>query len=71
MKKKNSKVDYEIDLFQIFKIIWKEKIKIIIIVIASFLVGYIYTGDKQSPNSFVAKIDFELGKETEYIKFLQ
>ena len=70
MKKKNSKVDYEIDLFQIFKIIWKEKIKIIIIVIASFLVGYIYTGDKQSPNSFEAKIDFELGKETEYIKFL-
>tara|TARA_B100000989_G_scaffold138469_1_gene102955 strand:- start:1534 stop:2622 length:1089 start_codon:yes stop_codon:yes gene_type:complete len=70
MKKKNSKIEYEIDLLELFKIIWKEKIKIIVIVIASFLVGYTYIGDKQNVSSYEGKINFELGKETEYIKFL-
>ncbi len=51
MKKNTPLYDDEIDLIALFKIIWDGKIKILLITIISFLIGFGYS--YQIPNNYL------------------
>ena len=70
MNIKKSKLDYELDLFQMIRIIWKEKIIITLIVVISFLIGYFLNKNETKLPSYEIKINIESGKQSDYIKFL-
>jgi len=64
-----SKENYEIDLLELFKVVWKEKIKIILIVLFSIGVGVYYVVENKQPPSYIISLNFDKGKNSEYIKF--
>ena len=51
MEQKTSGLDYEIDLLKLFKIIWREKIKIILIVLISYGIGAYYVANNKNKNA--------------------
>lgn len=71
MEQKTSGLDYEIDLLKLFKIIWREKIKIILIVLISYGIGAYYVANNNQPPSYKISLDFKEGKRAEYLKFLR
>jgi hypothetical protein len=69
MNQKTSKIDYEIDLLELFKVIWREKVKIILIVLFSFGIGVYYVVKNTQPPSYDISLDFYKGKNSDFIKF--
>jgi len=67
MKKNFLSYDDEIDLIALFKIIWNGKIKILLITIISFLVGYVY--NSQIPRNYLNSLTINPNENTEFIKF--
>lgn len=69
MKKKSPLYnDDEIDLIALFKIIWKGKIKILLITIISFLIGFGYS--TQIPINYVSSLPIKKSHNSEYNKFV-
>jgi len=71
MIKKVSNADYEINLLKLIKIFWKEKIKIIAIVLIFFGIGAYYVAKNPQPTSYNISLELKEGKKSELIKFLQ
>ena len=67
MKKNSLLYDDEIDLIALFKIIWNGKIKILLITIISFLVGYVY--NSQIPRNYLNSLTINPSDNIEFIKF--
>lgn len=69
MKKKSANIhDNEIDLVEIFKILYLEKWKIIILTISSFLIGIFYINF--TPGNFQVDVEFGKSPESQFIKYL-
>jgi LPS O-antigen subunit length determinant protein (WzzB/FepE family) len=69
MKKKNHIYhEDEIDLINLFKIIWDDKIKILIFTIISFLIGFGYS--YQIPNNNLYSLVIKKSEKTEFYKLL-
>ena len=66
MKKNSSLYDDEIDLIALFKIIWDGKIKILLITIISFLVGFGY--NSQIPVNYFNSLIIKPSKTNEFLK---
>ena len=66
MKKNSPLYDDEIDLIALFKIIWDGKIKILLITIISFFVGFLY--NYQIPIHYSNSLTIKPSKTTEFIK---
>lgn len=66
MKKNSLQYDDEIDLIALFKIIWHGKIKILLITIISFLVGFGY--NYQIPRNYLNSLNISTSKASEFIK---
>jgi len=66
MKKNSPIYDDEIDLIALFKIIWDGKIKILLITLISFLVGFVY--NSQIPENYLNSLDIKPHENTEFIK---
>jgi LPS O-antigen subunit length determinant protein (WzzB/FepE family) len=66
--KKNANLyhDDEIDLFNILKIIWFEKIKILLILIISLLIGFGYL--YQTPKNYLNSLTIKSSKTVEFLK---
>ena len=67
MKKNSPLYEDEIDLIALFKIIWDGKIKILLITIISFLVGFAY--NSQIPRNYLNSLTIYPSKNSEFIKF--
>jgi len=67
MKKNSPLYEDEIDLIALFKIIWDDKIKILLITIISFLVGLGY--NSQIPINYLNSLTIYPSKTSEFIKF--
>ena len=67
MKKNSPLYEDEIDLIALFKIIWDGKIKILLITIISFLVGFAY--NSQIPINYLNSLTIKPSKTTEFLKF--
>src|SRR6056300_718035 len=66
MKKNSALYDDEIDLIALFKIIWDGKIKILLITIISFFVGFLY--NSQIPVNYTNSLTIKTSKPTEFLK---
>ena len=66
MKKNSPLYDDEIDLIALFKIIWDGKIKILLITIISFFVGFLY--NSQIPVNYTNSLTIKPSKPTEFLK---
>ena len=66
MKKNTSLHDDEIDLIALFKILWDNKIKIILITIISFLIGLGYS--YQLPNNYLHSLTISKSYSSQFIK---
>ena len=66
MKKNSPVYDDEIDLIALFKIIWNGKIKIILITLVSFLVGFGY--NSQIPTIYKNSLSINPYKASEFLK---
>ena len=66
MKKNSSIYDDEIDLTALFKIIWDGKLKILLIVIISFLLGIVY--NSKVPSNYLISLNLKKAKFNEFIK---
>jgi LPS O-antigen subunit length determinant protein (WzzB/FepE family) len=66
MKKNSPLYDDEIDLIALFKIIWDGKIKILLITIISFFVGFVY--NSQIPVNYTNSLTIKLSKPIEFLK---
>ena len=64
--KKNSPLYDEIDPIALFKIIWDGKIKILLITIISFFVGFVY--NSQIPVNYKNSLTIKLSKPIEFLK---
>jgi capsular polysaccharide biosynthesis protein len=67
MKKNSPVYDDEIDLIALFKIIWHDKFKILLITIISFLVGFAY--NSQIPRNYLNSLTIYPSKTSEFKKF--
>lgn len=65
-KNANSNHDDEIDLFSILKIIWFEKIKILLIIIISLLIGFGYL--YQTPKNYLNSLTIKSSKNIDFLK---
>ena len=62
MKKKITlNYDDEIDLVALFKVMWGDKIKILVIILISFLVGVLYS--YKTPNNYLIKVTLTKSKD--------
>lgn len=68
MKKKSPSYDDELDFIVLFKIIWNGKIKIVIITIISFLIGFGYT--YLIPNDYVTSLNIKRVEYDNFSKFI-
>jgi LPS O-antigen subunit length determinant protein (WzzB/FepE family) len=66
MKKNSPLYDDEIDLIALFKIIWDSKIKILLITIISFFVGFVY--NSQIPVNYINSLTIKPSKPIEFLK---
>jgi LPS O-antigen subunit length determinant protein (WzzB/FepE family) len=66
MKKNSPLYDDGIDLIALFKIIWDGKIKILLITIISFFVGFVY--NSQIPVNYTNSLTIKTGKSTEFLR---
>ena len=66
MKKNSSLYDDEIDLIALFKIIWDGKIKILLITIISFFVGFVY--NSKIPVNYTNSLTIKPSKPFEFLK---
>ena len=66
MKKNSPLYDDEIDLIALFKIIWDGKIKILLITIISFFVGFVY--NSQIPVNYTNSLTIKTSKSIEFLK---
>ena len=66
MKKNSPLYDDEIDLIALFKIIWDGKIKILLITITSFFVGFVY--NSQIPVNYTNSLTIKHSRPIEYLK---
>ena len=66
MKKNSPLFDDEIDLIALFKIIWDGKIKILLITIISFFVGFVY--NSQIPVNYTNSLTIKPSKLIEFLK---
>ena len=66
MKKNSPLYDDEIDLTALFKIIWDGKIKILLITIISFFVGFVY--NSQIPVNYTNSLTIKPSKPIEFLK---
>ena len=66
MKKNTPLHDDEIDLIALFKILWDNKIKIILITIISFLIGLGYS--YQLPNNYLHSLTISKSYSSQFIK---
>jgi len=66
MKKNSPLYDDEIDLIALFKIIWDGKIKILLITIISFFVGFVY--NSQIPVNYTNSLTIKPSKPIEFLK---
>jgi len=66
MKKNSPLYDDEIDLIALFKIIWDGKIKILLITIISFFVGFVY--NSQIPVNYLNSLTIKPSRSTEFLK---
>ena len=66
MKKNSPLYDDEIDLIALFKIIWDGKIKILLITIISFFLGFVY--NSQIPVNYTNSLTIKPSKPTEFLK---
>jgi len=66
MKKNSPLYDDEIDLIALFKIIWDGKIKILLITLISFLVGFVY--NSQIPEYYLNSLTIKPSKSIEFLK---
>jgi LPS O-antigen subunit length determinant protein (WzzB/FepE family) len=67
MKKKSVIYNHELDLINFFKILWKGKIKIFLIIIISFLMGYAYHFHK--PNNYLYSLTIKQGESSELYNY--
>lgn len=68
MKKNSLNYRDEIDLTKLFKIIYKEKVKIFLIMFISIVAGIAYI--TQEPISIRSSLEIKISKDTEFTKFL-
>jgi LPS O-antigen subunit length determinant protein (WzzB/FepE family) len=68
MKKNSPLYDDEIDLIILFKIIWDGKIKILLIALISFLIGFAYTS--QLPINYLNSITIKPSKISEFTELV-
>ena len=66
MKKNSPLYDDEIDLIALFKIIWDGKIKILLITIISFFVGFVY--NSQIPVNYTNSLTIKPSKPIKFLK---
>ena len=66
MKKNSPLYDDEINLIVLFKIIWDGKIKILLITIISFFVGFVY--NSQIPVNYTNSLIIKTSKSIEFLK---
>ena len=66
MKKNATTYDDEIDLIALFKILWDNKIKVILITIISFLIGLGYS--YQLPNNYLHSLTINKSYSSKFIK---
>ena len=66
MKKNFPLYDDEIDLIALFKIFWDGKIKILLITIISFFVGFVY--NSQIPVNYTNSLTIKTSKSIEFLK---
>ena len=66
MKKNSPLYDDEIDLIALFKIFWDGKIKILLITIISFFVGFVY--NSQIPVNYTSSLTIKPSKSIEFLK---
>ena len=71
MEQKTSGLDYEIDLLKLFKIIWREKIKIILIVLISYGIGAYYVASNTKSPSYNISLELKEANRTEFTKFIR
>tara|TARA_B100001093_G_C26830195_1_gene1015770 strand:+ start:1599 stop:2621 length:1023 start_codon:yes stop_codon:yes gene_type:complete len=67
MKKKSVIYNHELDLINFFKILWKGKIKIFLIIIILFLMGYAYHFHK--PNNYLYSLAIKQGESSELYNY--
>ena len=67
MKKNSPLYEDEIDLIALLRIIWNGKIKILLITIISFLLGFGY--NSQIPRNYLNSLSINPSKSIEFIKF--
>ena len=66
MKKNSFLTNDEIDLIILFKIIWDGKIKILLITLILFFVGFVY--NSQTPTNYLNSLIIKPSKTTEFIR---
>jgi len=69
MNQNTSKIDYEINLLELFRVMWKEKIKIILIVLFSLGIGVYYVNKDVQPISYDISLNFQKANNYEFVKF--
>ena len=68
MKKNSLKNNDEIDMTEIIKTFWDEKIKILLIIIVSISIGIGY-GNKNKQSSFEASLEIKPSSNSEFVVF--
>tara|TARA_Y100000816_G_C26108192_1_gene589866 strand:- start:3642 stop:4808 length:1167 start_codon:yes stop_codon:yes gene_type:complete len=68
MVETSKKYENEIDLFEIIKLLWREKLKIILIIFLAFLVG-IYLNSRES-ESFKISVPLQSAKSSNFINLI-
>ena len=67
MNKNSPLYDDEIDLIAFLEIIWDGKIKILLIILISFFIGFVY--NSQIPINYLNSLTIKPSKSTEFLKF--
>ena len=70
MTKNKSIVDHEIDLSKLIKIVWKGKIKIILIVLIFYGIGAYYVASNTKSPSYNISLELKEANRTEFTKFI-
>jgi LPS O-antigen subunit length determinant protein (WzzB/FepE family) len=71
MTKNKSIVDHEIDLSKLIKIVWKGKIKIILIVLIFYGIGAYYVASNTKSPSYNISLELKEANRAEFTKFIR
>lgn len=70
MKKKLNKNIINLDLNELFIFFWDGKIKILLTILISIIIGIVYNHQNQEPSSYDFSLDIKPSKKSEFIKFI-